>query len=91
MNMGELAGTLSHVIGRRTVLDKTGFTGTFDVHLQWTPGLGETGDSDVPVAPDSSGPSIFAVLQERLGLKLKAGRGPVEVLVIDYVEKPSGN
>ncbi|HXJ40645.1 MAG TPA: TIGR03435 family protein [Bryobacteraceae bacterium] len=91
MSMTDLAGTLSLVIGRRAVVDNTGFAGTFDVHLQWTPGLGETGDSDVPAPADGSSPSIFSVLQEQLGLKLKAGRGSVEVLVIDYAEKPSAN
>jgi uncharacterized protein (TIGR03435 family) len=72
------------------VIDKTGFAGTFDVHLQWTPDPGEVGDSDAVSVVDSSG-SIFTVLQERLGLKLQRGTGPVEVLVIDHVEKPTGN
>jgi uncharacterized protein (TIGR03435 family) len=59
-----------------------GLTGAFDIHLTWA--------IDNP-PPDSAGPSIFTALQEQLGLKLEATKGPVEVLVIDHIEKPSGN
>jgi uncharacterized protein (TIGR03435 family) len=74
----------------RTVFDPTGLTGTFDVHLKWTvdASAGATG----PVITDNpTGPSIFTALQEQLGLKLESAKGPVEVLVIDHVEKPSAN
>jgi uncharacterized protein (TIGR03435 family) len=78
----------------RTVVDKTKLTGRFDFRLQWTPGLGEApygpGGDILPPA-DSTGPSIFVALQEQLGLKLESARGPVEVFVIDQVEKPTGN
>ncbi len=89
MNVTELAGTISMVLDR-PVFDKTGVVGTFDVHLQWTPEPGEVGDSDAASVGGSSG-SIFTVLQEKLGLKLQKSTGPVEVLVIDHVEKPTAN
>ncbi len=60
----------------RMVIDKTGLTGLFDVHLEWA---------------DDAGPSIFTAVEEQLGLKLESARGPVEYLVIDRAEKPSGN
>ena len=91
MKMSELADTLSNLIGGRPVIDKTAYTGTFDVHLRWTPGQGETGARDAGVPPDDASASIFSVLQEQLGLRLKAGRGPVEVIVVDRAERPSAN
>jgi uncharacterized protein (TIGR03435 family) len=90
MKMAELADTLSFLIGTRTVVDKTGFAGTFDAHLRWTPGMGEFGANHSP-SPDDVNESIFTVLQEQLGLTLKADKGPVEVIVVDYVERPSEN
>jgi len=91
VTMADLAKTLSRtytaMLGRN-VIDGTGLKGTFDVRLTWAM------DSDGPRSdnpPDSVGPSIFTALQEQLGLKLEATKGPVDVLVIDHIEKPSGN
>ncbi len=89
MKMTELAGTISMVLAR-PVIDKTGIAGTFDVHLKWTPEPGEVGDTNGAVFENTSG-SIFTVLQEKLGLRLRRTTGPVEVLVIDHVEKPDAN
>jgi uncharacterized protein (TIGR03435 family) len=91
MKMGGLARALSQLIGSRIIVDKTGYAGTFDAHLRWTPGEGETGAGNVPASPDDANESIFTVLQEQLGLRLKAGRGPVEVIVIDRAERPTAN
>jgi uncharacterized protein (TIGR03435 family) len=73
---------------KRTVIDRTGVMGTFDVDLKWNPD--ETA-ADGATAPSSDSPSIFTALQEQLGLKLDSAKGPVEVLVIDHVERPSEN
>jgi bla regulator protein BlaR1 len=91
-----LAQVLSNQVGR-TVLDKTELKGNFDFKLQYTPdqaqqppGPGDGGpDRPRPVDPD--GPSIFTAVQEQLGLKLDAQKGPVEIVVIDGVEKASEN
>jgi uncharacterized protein (TIGR03435 family) len=93
-----LANMLSQQL-QRTVLDKTGLTGKYDLELNWTPDQGSDpmfkGAEGSPqrgdAAPDSSGPSIFTALQEQLGLKLQSAKGPVETLVIDHVEMPSEN
>jgi uncharacterized protein (TIGR03435 family) len=84
MNVTELAGTISMVLDRR-VIDKTGISGTFDVHLRWTPEPGEVGDPNTPFEKSSG--SLFTVVQQKLGLKLRNATGPVAVLVIDHVER----
>jgi uncharacterized protein (TIGR03435 family) len=86
-----LARTLSEVLGR-TVIDKTGLIGNFDIHLEYAPDENQLAlfPSD-PVAPPNDGPAIFVAVQEQLGLKLESQKGPVEVLVIDKAEKPSEN
>lgn len=68
----------------RTVVDKTGLTGIYDIDLTWTPDSTEA-------STELSGPSLFTAIQEQLGLKLEAGKGPVEVIVVDSAEKPSAN
>jgi uncharacterized protein (TIGR03435 family) len=79
----------------RTIVDRTNLTGRFDFQLQWTPGPGEASfdpvGNQLPPAADSSGISIFTAIQEQLGLKLESQKGPVEMFVIDSVEKPSAN
>lgn len=92
--MSQLVRWLSSTVGR-TVIDKTGYSEKFDAVMQWTPDgppRQVTGDDSSKTASDDTvGPSIFTALQEQLGLKLESGKGPVEVLVIDHVERPSGN
>ncbi len=86
---------LSQQLGR-PVIDKTGLKGFYDIKLQWTPDLGEGfvkpgGPEPAPPPPDTSGPSIFTAIQEQLGLRLESGKGPVDVLVIDSVQRPTEN
>jgi uncharacterized protein (TIGR03435 family) len=68
----------------RPVIDVTGLTGRFNIHLEFA-------STDSLDTGDASAPSIFTALQEQLGLKLSAATGPVEVHVIDHVERPSEN
>jgi uncharacterized protein (TIGR03435 family) len=75
----------------RLVVDRTNLSGRYDFLLQWNPGPGET-RNEAPAAPDiESRPSIFTAIQEQMGLKLESARGPVEVLVVDHIEKPTEN
>jgi uncharacterized protein (TIGR03435 family) len=93
--MPEFARVISMALGR-PVSDKTGYTGAFDVLLQFAPdpslaGLPRpAGAGDAPPA-DSASPTIFSALQEQLGLRLESAKAPVEVLVIDRVERPTAN
>jgi uncharacterized protein (TIGR03435 family) len=103
LSLAQLADFLSWMpeVGIRKVVDQTGIEGTFDLSLRWTfeqgpsaasPGLVTAGaPPDTVALPDASGPSIFTALQEQLGLKLDATKGPVEFLVIDHIDKPSEN
>lgn len=85
--MANLARNLSPIAGR-SVVDKTGLTGGFDATLTWTPDASLGNASDQPPAT-GDGPSLFTAIQEQLGLKLEAQRGPVDVLVIDSIERPT--
>ena len=91
-----LARRLSVFTGR-VVLDKTGLTGSYDFALKYSMGATRRASDDgadgaVLTASDPSGvPDLFAAIQQQLGLKLVSGKGPVETIVIDHVERPSGN
>lgn len=86
---GATTGTLTLLLSGpagRPIVDKTGLTGHYDMHLD----MGQPG----PLAADGSvdtGASIFSVVQEQLGLKLESQKDEVETLVIDHVERPSAN
>lgn len=104
MGRGQLSGqgvpldmlvtSLSSQLGH-PVLDRTGLTGNFDFTLEWTPDPGQPSGppgADVHGPPvDPNGPSIFTAVQEQLGLRLESQKGLVEKIVVDRVERPSGN
>jgi uncharacterized protein (TIGR03435 family) len=75
----------------RPVINKTGLSGRYAIELKWTPfqTLHAPGAEDTH--PDTSGESLFTAIQEQLGLKLDASKGPVDMIVIDHLEKPSEN
>jgi uncharacterized protein (TIGR03435 family) len=104
VSIASLAQFLSGRLNR-IVIDKTGLTGKYDFMLKWTPDRNQlqspagfdatssnapNSQSTTP-AQDSNAPDLFTAVQEQLGLKLKSEKNSVEVVVIDHVEKPSGN
>ncbi|HEX3747338.1 MAG TPA: M56 family metallopeptidase [Bryobacteraceae bacterium] len=93
--MAEFVRVLA-VAFNRPVIDETAFAGKLDVHLVFTPddnlqGLPMPVPDEPARATDPNKPNIFAALQEQMGLKLTPSKGPVEVLVIDHVERPTAN
>lgn len=101
VSVADLVRTLSMQLGS-TVVDKTGLTGTYDYTLDFAPdnmpgpmlrpppdgGQGQGGNAP---PPEPAAPSLFTALQEQLGLKLQAQKGPVDVIVIDQIQQPSPN
>jgi uncharacterized protein (TIGR03435 family) len=81
--MDKLAYQLSLTAGR-PVLDRTGLSGHYTYTLDWLPANGTA-------PPDSDIPSIFAAVQEQLGLRLEATKAPIEMLIVDRAAKPSEN
>ncbi len=97
ITMADLVRTLSRVTDR-TVIDGSGYTQPFNASFEWTPdqGAGQTppapdGSASAAASTDTAGASVFTALQEQLGLKLESTKGPVDVLIIDHVEKPTPN
>ena len=71
----------------RPVVDHTGLTGRYTFKLSWTPD-----SASAPNVPDADqGASVFTAIQEQLGLKLEATHAPVQVLVVDHIERPAEN
>src|SRR5262245_8775458 len=93
--MGDLAGVMQTAVLDRPVVDKTGLQGRWDFTLRWTPDETQFAGLGVRVPPPSNDPDappgLFTAFQEQLGLKLESTKAPVDVLVVDRVEKPSEN
>jgi uncharacterized protein (TIGR03435 family) len=94
-SMADLAAVMQQAVLDRPVVDRTGLTGRFDFTLTWTPDETQFLSMGVripPRAPDAAGPpGLFTAIQEQLGLKFESTRAPVDVIVIDQIERPSPN
>lgn len=95
-SMGSIVRVISLAVGS-TVIDETGLKGSYDYELDYAPDqnlskwVPPPGDGANLAAQGGSEPSIFTALNDQLGLKLKAQRKPVDVVVIDHIEPPSPN
>jgi uncharacterized protein (TIGR03435 family) len=81
ISMANLVMNLAGTVGR-VVVDKTGLEGTYDFTLEWAPDGADASDQR---------PSLFTAFEEQLGLKLVPAKGPVDVIAIDHMERPSEN
>lgn len=94
--LAELARSLSPQVGR-VVIDKTGLTATYDFQLTYAPEqLTAAGgppllNGGTPSTVDPDAPNLFTALQEQLGLKLESRRGPVDVVVVERLERPEAD
>jgi len=90
MTMPALASILSRMTSR-PVQERTGLDGAFNFTLMWTPDEFQRPDPLGRAPVNAEAPSLFSALQEQLGLKLESTRAPVDIVVIDHIERPSEN
>jgi uncharacterized protein (TIGR03435 family) len=84
ISMASLASALSTWAGR-IVFDRTALLGRYDIKLQWTPDALPQGRAEPDIPP------LTTALREQLGLRLVSRRGPVRVLIIDHIDRPTPN
>jgi uncharacterized protein (TIGR03435 family) len=98
-SLANLTSMLTNYL-RRPVIDRTGLTGIYDYTLRWTSDDGQSQSSSsiqggsptgLPSTDPSGGAALLTAIQEQLGLKLESAKSPIELIVIDHVERPSGN
>jgi uncharacterized protein (TIGR03435 family) len=85
--MSDIVHAVTNALLDRLVVDHTGLTGTYNITLTYTPNYRANRESE----PDLGDITVFQAIEEQLGLKLEARKEPVEVLVVDNVEKPTAN
>jgi uncharacterized protein (TIGR03435 family) len=92
MPLSVFANGIAGQVGRM-VIDRTGLTGNWDLELTFAPErpLGALPPGAEPPPVDPNAPTLFTAVQEQLGLKLDATKGPVEVLVIDSIQQPTAD
>jgi len=87
-SIGQFAWWLSAQLNQ-PIVENTGLTGTYDLKLEWALDDGPTPDANA--SPEAATQPIFGAMEFQLGLKLEPTKGPVEVLIIDHVERASAN
>ena len=90
VTMEFLAQQLSMQMGR-PVRDETGLTAEYDFKLDWTPDTAPSANSVDTLSNAGTGPSLFTAMTDQLGLRLESAKGPVQVYVVEKIERPSEN
>ncbi len=91
VSMADFVSVLQRAILDRPVVDKTGLTGRFDFNLEWAPDESQFGGDVGAASSDTPVPPFFTAIQQQLGLRLEATRGPIETIVVDQAEHPSAD
>jgi uncharacterized protein (TIGR03435 family) len=89
--MGNFVSLLQRAVLDRPVVDKTGLPGRYDFDLDWAPDETQFGGDVPPATAAATSPPLFEAIQQELGLKLEATKGPVDALVVDTAERPAAN
>jgi bla regulator protein blaR1 len=96
--LAEFVTTLHGFLLDKPAVDQTGLSGRYDFTLTFTPDaaqaarLGDVGGRPLPAGDIlNAAPDLFTAFQQQLGLKLESTKAPVDVLVVDHVERPSAN
>jgi uncharacterized protein (TIGR03435 family) len=89
VNLTFIANQLS-IMGQlgRPVVDQTGMSGNFDFTLEWSPESANPSTAEAELLP---GPPFKEAVAQQLGLKLVSQNGPADFLIVDHIERPSGN
>jgi uncharacterized protein (TIGR03435 family) len=90
-SMADFVSVLQRAILDRPVVDKTGLMGRYDFNLEWAPDESQFGGDVGAASSDTPVPPFFTAIQQQLGLRLEASRGPIETIVVDHAERPSAN
>jgi uncharacterized protein (TIGR03435 family) len=90
--LGEFVALLERNVLDRPMIDRTGLAGRFDFQLTWAPDESQfNGHFRASIPSDDPPPDIYTAVREQLGLKMESIKAPVDILVIDHVERPSEN
>jgi uncharacterized protein (TIGR03435 family) len=90
-SMGDMVSIFQRAILDRPVVDKTEIKGKYDFDLDWAPDETQFGGALTPAPSETPSAPLFRAIEEQMGLKLEAMRGPVSAMVIDSAERPSAN
>lgn len=90
-SMADFVSVLQRAVLDRPVVDKTGLAGRYDFDLEWAPDESQFNGEVPSASSDTPEPPFFTAIQQQLGLRLEATRGPVDAIIVDHAERPSAD